>query len=244
MNTSIRKAIMLSIAILILIIGCKKTSTSSDEPSNNNPTISSFTISPTTIAANGLAIIRVSASDEDGDAMSYNFTSDGSISGTGPKPIWVAPNAAGTYAIELTVSDGNGGESTQTINITVTAPITQIVGIVQFVAGSTGDLMGAKVNIYKSLVDWNYFTIYKTIEITESGSRVPFTMTDIPVGDDYRLEISKDCDSNGNISSTGDFLGCYGSVNTQGQVWRSNPTVFQVSNNETARCDARINIVP
>ena len=135
MKKIINLVLLFSVTIILALMGCKKSNSGSTEPQNNAPLISSLTVSPGTVAANGLTMIKVSATDEDGDEMTYTFDpDDGEISGTGTTVYWMAPDTEGNYSITVTVSDGQGGEVTATGNLVVTQAVTQITGIVKFKA--------------------------------------------------------------------------------------------------------------
>ncbi|MFI8294093.1 PKD domain-containing protein, partial [Streptomyces sp. NPDC085614] len=72
-------------------------------------------------AVTGAAVaLNGSASTGSGLSYSWNFK-DGSAAGTGAQVshTW---SAAGTYAVELTVTDVNGVQATDTVTVTVTAP--------------------------------------------------------------------------------------------------------------------------
>ncbi|MBK9736633.1 MAG: T9SS type A sorting domain-containing protein [Saprospiraceae bacterium] len=57
----------------------------------------------------GTISILCDAMDENGDSLTYVWSSDqGSISGTGNNVQWTAPNAEGIYTIKVTVDDGKG----------------------------------------------------------------------------------------------------------------------------------------
>lgn len=74
---------------------------------NGVPVISAVTAVSTTVAAGGFAAITVSASDPDGDALSYICVSTAGIgSGSGPNRYWLAPSTPGVYAVNCTASDG------------------------------------------------------------------------------------------------------------------------------------------
>ena len=60
------------------------------------------------------------ASDPDGDELSYTWSAEaGNITGEGDTVTWVAPNAYGTYAITVIVTDGRGGEAGESVTIQV-----------------------------------------------------------------------------------------------------------------------------
>jgi hypothetical protein len=90
---------------------------------NNNPQISSLTATPASVVTGGNSTIRCTASDPDGDTLTYSWTySGGSISGTGSAITWTAPSTAGTYTVTAIVSDGKGGTATRSVSIAVTRP--------------------------------------------------------------------------------------------------------------------------
>jgi hypothetical protein len=87
---------------------------------NHSPEISSLMANPSSIDVNQTSTITCSASDPDDDSLAYTWTkSGGTITGSGSTITWTAPSAAGTYAITCTVSDGNGGEDSESVNIIV-----------------------------------------------------------------------------------------------------------------------------
>ncbi len=66
------------------------------------------------------------ASDPDGDELTYEWSAvnaDGSpagnITGEGSVITWIAPNDYGNYTITVTITDGRGGEASQSVNVTV-----------------------------------------------------------------------------------------------------------------------------
>jgi hypothetical protein len=66
------------------------------------------------------------ASDPDGDELTYEWSAvdaDGSpagnITGEGSVITWVASNDYGVYTITVTVTDGRGGEASESVDITV-----------------------------------------------------------------------------------------------------------------------------
>ncbi len=88
---------------------------------NNNPQISSLTATPASVATGGTSTVKCTASDPDGDTLTYSWAyTGGSISGSGSIVTWTAPATAGTYTVTVTVSDGKGGTATRNVSITVT----------------------------------------------------------------------------------------------------------------------------
>lgn len=65
--------------------------------------------------------IRCVATDADKDTLTYTWsTLGGTITGDGSEITWTAPESSGDYVITATVTDTNGGETTDSITIAVT----------------------------------------------------------------------------------------------------------------------------
>jgi len=88
---------------------------------NHQPAITSLE-APERVIPLGICQIVCSASDRDGDELSYNWSaSGGNISGTGASVNWTAPDSEGSYNVTVTVTDGRGGEVMSQVSITVRA---------------------------------------------------------------------------------------------------------------------------
>jgi hypothetical protein len=91
--------------------------------SNQSPSITSLVAVPTSVAPGGSAAVTCVAADPDGDALSYTWTfTGGAQSGTGDTITWVAPSAANTYTVRVSVNDGKGGVANSSVVIGVLAP--------------------------------------------------------------------------------------------------------------------------
>jgi len=89
---------------------------------NHPPTIASLEAEPKRILTSGNSQIVCTASDSDGDELSYYWSaSGGEISGEGTEVTWTAPDSAGSYDVTVTVTDGRGGEVTDDVTIIVRA---------------------------------------------------------------------------------------------------------------------------
>jgi hypothetical protein len=89
---------------------------------NHRPIITNLEAEAKWIVPLGSLQVMVTASDPDGDELSYNWAaSGGEINGGGDTAIWTAPNSEGYYNVTVTVTDGHGGEIMDYITITVRA---------------------------------------------------------------------------------------------------------------------------
>lgn len=87
---------------------------------NNNPEIAEITIMGTKYI-NRTYGVGVSASDPDGDSLTYNWSvTGGTIDNIHAQNInWTTPSTYGNYTISVTVSDGKGGEDNESVDIYV-----------------------------------------------------------------------------------------------------------------------------
>jgi len=91
---------------------------------NHRPAIISLTADQQEVLSSGSSQIVCDASDPDGDELSYKWSAGGgSITGTGAVVNWVAPGEAGIYDITVVVADGQGGEETGSIALSVITSI-------------------------------------------------------------------------------------------------------------------------
>ena len=88
---------------------------------NRPPTIAGLNPSATSVEPSGAVTFNASASDPDGDALTYTWSASGGTfdSTTIRNPTWTAPATIGLYAISLEVSDGHGRTATRNVTITV-----------------------------------------------------------------------------------------------------------------------------
>ncbi len=87
---------------------------------NHRPAITSLEAEPERVLPSGSCQIVCTASDRDGDELSYKWSaSGGGINGEGATVTWTAPNSEGSYNVTVTVTDGRGGEVMNQVTITV-----------------------------------------------------------------------------------------------------------------------------
>ena len=90
------------------------------ETINNDPVINKITARPRKIHLGSDSEINCLAADPDGDTLSYNWSSAyGIISGSGESITWTAPLVAGNYYIKCLVNDNHGGETVDSIGVSV-----------------------------------------------------------------------------------------------------------------------------
>lgn len=102
------------------------TPTTAAKPSGNQPpVIKSLTSELTGVVPGDVTTVKCDASDPDGDALTYAWSSNGGsfnpAQGLQPYTVWTAPNYAGDFVINLTVADGKGGSATGSLKITASA---------------------------------------------------------------------------------------------------------------------------
>jgi hypothetical protein len=113
---------LLLTSALVLSIACARpqppTPPPPQPPANEIPVISSLTADNTEIPTSTEAHIVATASDADGDILTFQWSANGgTISGEGSAITWTAPAISDNYTIKLTVSDGKGGVATESITI-------------------------------------------------------------------------------------------------------------------------------
>ena len=90
---------------------------------NHPPAISDLSADPASVDINQTTTITCTASDPDGDTLTYYWTKTGGTfegSTTSSSITWRAPSTEGNYTVECEVSDGEGGEGSESVNIIVT----------------------------------------------------------------------------------------------------------------------------
>ncbi len=147
-----------------------------DDPEpNNDPVITDGpNADPTTVTLPNGCALDVTASDADGETLSYawsKLSGPGSVSFTAQAANTTATfNAAGDYTLQVTVSDGKGGTASGTVDVTVNA------------APTTGDAdieCPATVAFGSTYVEDG--SVIKTITISNAGTGV-LLLQDVSLG--------------------------------------------------------------
>lgn len=90
------------------------------ESVNQPPLISSLAARPRKIDLGATSELTCSASDPDGDVLTYTWTAAfGVLSGSGSSVTWTAPVVEGNYYVKCMVDDGRGGQAVDSIGIVV-----------------------------------------------------------------------------------------------------------------------------
>jgi hypothetical protein len=117
---------------------------------NTAPLINSIIAHPRKIHLGSNSTITCSASDSDGDELSYDWFSElGSISGSGSSITWTAPINSGNYYILCLANDGAGGIAADSISVSVRdTTINQSGEMVAFYpfSGNANDISGFNNN--------------------------------------------------------------------------------------------------
>ncbi|PID29126.1 MAG: hypothetical protein CR982_03720 [Candidatus Cloacimonadota bacterium] len=115
----------LSFIFLLAIISCgwQNESIPTIPESNNTPIIESLTTLHDSIYIGYSTTILCDAIDADGDQLNYKWIyNGGTISGTGYKVEWNAPNREGKYSIKCRVDDGKGKSISASVSVYVDFP--------------------------------------------------------------------------------------------------------------------------
>jgi hypothetical protein len=100
---------------------------------NHRPVITSLEAEPERVLPSGSCQIVCTASDRDGDELSYEWSATGgNISGTSAVVNWIAPEEVGTYDVTVVVTDGYGGSATDSLPINVSSGTADRVDVVYF----------------------------------------------------------------------------------------------------------------
>jgi len=110
------------ISLLPVLIGCVQPESSvSSLDGNNSPIIEDVSVNPFSITVGSSAVIKVIASDPDGDALSYSWSSAlGDIIGSGAEVRYTAAFCCvGLNTINVVVADSRGGKTSADVRVEI-----------------------------------------------------------------------------------------------------------------------------
>ena len=162
---------------------------------NHLPAITSLEAEPERVLPSGSCQIMCTATDHDGDELSYKWSaSGGEINGEGATVTWTAPHPAGSYNVTVTVTDGRGGERMSYVIIEVRAnrPPT----ITSLVANAVWTLRSGSLNVTCDATDTDgdelsYEWVTDGGDITGTGTEVIWSAP-AEVGIYYVTVVAKD----------------------------------------------------
>jgi hypothetical protein len=92
----------------------------SEKTNKDTPVIDRLVVDHPALYSLGNTVIECSASDPQGDRLTYSWVSDdGKIIGNGPKVTWEAPAKYGDFHILVSVSDSNGNTANKLASVSV-----------------------------------------------------------------------------------------------------------------------------
>ncbi len=201
------------------------------EPANRNPEISVITVNPVEVYAGGTAKVAVEATDPDNDALSYSYrVSRGSIEGFGKLAFWSGAMSDGVDTVQITITDGKGGQVSAPAYVSVNGTTTLLTGGIRLPDNISGNLLYSQVSIYADYDHWLANDPAQSITVGDEGSKVVFNMMGVVPGN-YVLDVWKDADNNGRWSY-GDYVGWFGSGSLGQPVF----TPLQIVNGQTLVC--------
>jgi len=117
---------------------------------NHPPIITGLIADVGSVTPSGSCQLRCDSEDPDGDELSYEWSTEGGdISGKGSTVTWTAPNAAGTYAITVMVTDGLGGVSSSSLSINVGVNHPPVIEELTVIPEDPKDFNYSRMRIYK-----------------------------------------------------------------------------------------------
>ena len=165
-----KHSILLPLYLVLILVACEETK------KNSTPSIAEIIYSPTTVVSSSSVILNAIATDEDGDELTYNWSSPaGSFSNSGVgNPIDWYVTEVGDFEVTCVVNDGKATAETSVI-IQVSQEVGSLSGFIRDYDSDVG-LEGARISINSfstfSQDDGNYI-----IENIPTGSNQLLTVT-------------------------------------------------------------------
>ena len=122
MNTPVIRIIVLVCIVGLVGLSCKTPAV------NQAPTITALGL-PSSVTVGDDATFSCTASDPDGDVLTYNWTCSSGLlqSTTGRMVGWTAPESSGAATVTVMVRDSSGASDTTSGTVTVDPIVTTII---------------------------------------------------------------------------------------------------------------------
>jgi hypothetical protein len=129
--------------------GTASSSVSLGVKQNYAPDIEDLTASAEVVPPGASAYLSCSASDDDGDEITYEWeTTSGELYGEGNAIVWLAPTQPGPYWVTVYARDGYGGEATRAVAINVSAHAAPELARFRVKGVDDGDLLSLKDGVW------------------------------------------------------------------------------------------------
>jgi hypothetical protein len=178
-----------------------------DGEDNHHPTISQVSATPTSINEGASTTLTVTASDTDGDPLTYSWTQSPAApagtfgSETGATRTWTAPVLPSntTFTLEVTVSDGKGGTASATVDVVVAnvptvnrAPTVEeaITGAGPVLAGDTLDLSIGATDPDGDILTYSWTTEPAGTFTNPGSAATQWRSGDLATATTYTLEVT------------------------------------------------------
>ncbi len=167
-----RTAVSVLAILIIFFVSCDKDE-GGDPPQNIYPEITSFTSSVSSVHPGIPVDVSVTASDTNGDELTYSYQFmgglQGTITGTGPD-VTVTLSSTGQHDLQVTVSDGNGGSASEFLSIT---GVNNNPVITNIISDNTEILIGSTVNITVTASDADADSLTYEYNVDTGGNIIP-----------------------------------------------------------------------
>jgi hypothetical protein len=124
---------------------------------NVPPLISMMKAAPDIVPVGGTSTITVVARDQDGDPLSYSYSTNlGEVIGTGDTVTFAAPDTPGDASVGVVVTDGRGGEARKDVVISVREDVQNsepVIVLVVVTPSSVGAGSGIELLVWAQVED-------------------------------------------------------------------------------------------
>jgi hypothetical protein len=113
---------IIAVLTLMTLVSCKSAAETATPPAENTAPVIHYITAPTETLPQTTSQIDCVATDADSDNLTYSWTcTGGSLLGNGESVVWNSPQVAGSYDLNVVVTDGKGGEAQMSTTVVVNA---------------------------------------------------------------------------------------------------------------------------